>query len=191
MPLLIIYETAVGTLIGTHIGPKNTLTCGLDERWQWLFSQKQGDAIRTIQDAFECCGLHSPVDRAWPFPGHDAGVDACQVRYGRQRSCFEQWRVEEQRIAGWMLVAVVLVVLWMVCLDCLMKERPFTDVGNRFWWCCGRTEIHPGSPGMRAMMRVTTRALAIPLAVEEVAEVVRHGTLQNPEVGIPALDSWV
>jgi hypothetical protein len=30
--LLIVYETVVATLIGTHIGPTNTLTCGLEER---------------------------------------------------------------------------------------------------------------------------------------------------------------
>jgi hypothetical protein len=79
-----------------------------------MFGQKQENAIRIIQDAFKCCGLHSPVDRAWPFPGHGVEANACRVQYERERSCFDQWRTEEQLVAGMMLIVVILVFLWKV-----------------------------------------------------------------------------
>lgn len=112
--ILLIYETAVATLSGTYIGPPGTLSCGLDERWRYLFQGKHADSIRRIQDAFECCGLHSPRDKAYPFPSHDVGVDACQRRYDRTKSCFADWKAEEQLVAGLMLLAVFLVFLWKV-----------------------------------------------------------------------------
>jgi len=57
--LLLIYEAALATLSGTYIGPANSLRCGLDERWRNLYHNKDGNAVRRIQDAFQCCGLHS------------------------------------------------------------------------------------------------------------------------------------
>lgn len=111
---LLIYETAVATLSGTYIGPPNTLTCGLDERWKWLFHTKDRDGIRTIQDALDCCGLHSTVDMAYPFPSRGVGADACGRTYGRTRSCFSDWRAEEQLVAGLMLLVVFLVFVWKV-----------------------------------------------------------------------------
>jgi hypothetical protein len=112
--ILFIYETVVATLAGTYIAPENSLRCGLDDRWQNLFSTHNGKAVRRIQDAFECCGLHSTIDRAYPFPAKDIGVDACKKGFGRTISCFESWKEEEKRIAGLMLLVVLLVALWKV-----------------------------------------------------------------------------
>lgn len=112
--ILLIYETAVATLSGTYFGPPGTLSCGLDERWRYLFRGKHADSIQRIQNTLECCGLHSPVDMAYPFPSHDVGVDACQRRYDRSNSCFADWQAKEQLVAGFMLLVVLMVFLWKV-----------------------------------------------------------------------------
>ena len=117
MLILIIYEVVLATLSGTHIGPVNSLRCGLDDRWRNLYQNKDGDAVRRIQNAFQCCGLHSVLDMAWPFPGGGIGPDACRVNYGRTRSCFEAWRREEQMVGSLMLVVVISVFIWKVCCD--------------------------------------------------------------------------
>jgi hypothetical protein len=115
--LLFIYETVVVTLAGTYIAPVDNLRCGLDDRWQDLFRKHNGKAIRRIQDAFECCGLHSTLDKAFPFPSKDVGVDACKKAFGRDVSCFASWREEERIVAGLLLLVVLLVVLWKVSVS--------------------------------------------------------------------------
>ena len=115
LSVLLVYETVVVTLAGTHIGLLASLGCGLEENWRKLFSGKDETAIRSIQDRFGCCGLRSPTDMAWPFPNKgDRRNKACTEMYGRTSSCFETLRSEEQKVAG-MLIAVGLgVFLWKV-----------------------------------------------------------------------------
>jgi hypothetical protein len=112
--ILFIYETVVVTLAGTYLAPVDNLGCGLDTRWLDLFRKHNGKAIRRIQDAFKCCGLHSTVDKAYPFPGKDVGVDACKKAFSRSSSCFVPWREEERKIASLILMTVVLVAIWKV-----------------------------------------------------------------------------
>lgn len=71
----LIYETIVATLALTYMIPPQSLSCGLEDTWRKLFSSKDERAIRAVQDAFNCCGLRSINDRAWPFRGdaHAAG----------------------------------------------------------------------------------------------------------------------
>lgn len=105
----LIYETVVATLAMGYIVPPSALKCGLDERWQFLFRQKNEKAIRTIQDSFDCCGLNSVVDRAFPFSGNRS---ECANIYGRDKSCFAEWRKAEQTNAGlFLLVAFVVFVI--------------------------------------------------------------------------------
>jgi hypothetical protein len=111
---LTIYETVVVTLSGTHIGPESDLTCGLNEQWASLFRAKESKSVRRIQDAFNCCGLHSVKDKAWPFPDKNHGVDACVKAFGRTKSCFESWRGEEQRMAVLLLLVPIAVFVWQV-----------------------------------------------------------------------------
>lgn len=59
---------------------------------------KNAGTIRGIQDRYECCGLHSAVDKAWPFPDKTHGVKACQEAYGRQQSCMGQWTTNARGI---------------------------------------------------------------------------------------------
>ena len=110
--LLVIYETAIATLALTHVAPPSELTCGLERRWSALFSNKNAEAIRRIQDQFQCCGFRSVQDRAWPFPDRSHTVKACVQAFGRSSSCFGSWRQMEQVTGGLiLLVAVVTFVL--------------------------------------------------------------------------------
>lgn len=81
--LFTICETIIVTLSVTYMAPASALTCPLEQRWQQLFSDKDGNAIKRIQDAHRCCGLHSAVDRAWPFPGENRAVTACREMLSR------------------------------------------------------------------------------------------------------------
>lgn len=111
--LLTIYETVVVALSATYIGPPSNLACGLESKWAALFHEKR-ENIPEIQDAYHCCGLHSPLDRAWPYPAKGVGADACKNRFAREKSCFADWQADEQKTATIMLVVGLLVFLWMV-----------------------------------------------------------------------------
>ena len=129
----LVYETVLATLAGTHISPPGSLNCGLRERWQSLFQGKEEGRVRLIQDTFECCGLTSTRDMAWPFP--QAGVDAgaCVRRFERERACLEPWKAEERKVAIMLLVVPVAVFVWMVrrfCLPFKSMDGMLTDLGR-------------------------------------------------------------
>jgi hypothetical protein len=117
-PFLIttILGTMIATQAGTFIMPIGSLACGLDTRWQTLFSSKNADAIRRVQDALNCCGLHSTVDRAWPFAGgkKKVGLTACIEAFNRTESCFVGWREEERRIAAIIMAISLASWVWEV-----------------------------------------------------------------------------
>lgn len=72
-----------------------------------MYGWKDAKAIRTIQDSFECCGLNSVVDRAFPFA---KGLPStCAATYGRNISCFEPWRKAQQVNAGLLLLVAFVV----------------------------------------------------------------------------------
>lgn len=112
--IFIVYETVLATLAGTHLAPPGSLDCALREQWLALFRAKDGSAIRAIQDRFECCGLGSTVDMAWPFPGagHDAAT--CIAKYERTMRCLEPWRESERTVAGLLLAVALGVFVWQV-----------------------------------------------------------------------------
>ncbi|PLB52469.1 hypothetical protein P170DRAFT_507261 [Aspergillus steynii IBT 23096] len=104
-----ILSTIIATLALAYLFPENILSCHLDHQWQSYFSARNAAPIRSIQDTFQCCGLRSIHDRAWPFKDKAHGDDACEKQLGFRRSCFEPWR-EQQRSVSWMIfVAAVLV----------------------------------------------------------------------------------
>jgi hypothetical protein len=80
-----------------------------------MFQKHDGKSIQRIQDAFDCCGLRTPLHMAYPFPGKDVTADTCKRTFGRNESCFGAWRGEERTVAGLMLMVVLLVALWKVC----------------------------------------------------------------------------
>jgi hypothetical protein len=112
--VLLVFEVTLATLSGTYLAPTGSLNCGLEETWLRLFQAKDSRAVRRIQDDFDCCGLRSTRDRAWPFPGQDNTVDSCWQRFQRDRSCLTSWRSEEQRIAGLLVLVTVLTFVWKV-----------------------------------------------------------------------------
>lgn len=113
--IIFIYSTVVITLVGTHAAPPSGLDCGLRGRWQTLFKQKDADAIRTIQDAFKCCGFANSRDMAWPFPDRAHDQHACESAFGRTIGCMGAWKAEEQQIAGLLMGVVGMVFLWQAC----------------------------------------------------------------------------
>ncbi|KAI9674679.1 MAG: tRNA (guanine-N(7)-)-methyltransferase (tRNA(m7G46)-methyltransferase) [Caeruleum heppii] len=124
--LLVIYETAISTLALTHMLPPGDLSCQLERRWAWLFSNKRADEIRRIQDRHQCCGLYSVQDRAWPFPDRSHTAAACHEAFGREQSCFGGWRQDEQTAAGLMLlVAVITFLIKLMMLVIYLNRNPF------------------------------------------------------------------
>ena len=106
--LLIIYETVIATLSITYMAPFNALNCPLDQRWQQLFFKKDAKAIERIQDAHECCGFHSMLDRAWPFQAQNQPASACRDMTGRHRSCLGAWRRDMQVVGGMVLFVALM-----------------------------------------------------------------------------------
>ena len=111
--IIFIYSTVVITLLGTHAAPASGLDCGLHERWLKLFKTKS-PAIRTIQDAFNCCGLINSRDMAWPFPDKTHDAHACEKTFNRSNGCLAPWKAEEQHITGWLIAVVGMVFIWQV-----------------------------------------------------------------------------
>lgn len=109
-----MYETIIATFAITYIVPPSNLQCGLNDRWAKLFREKNWGAIRAVQDSFNCCGLNSVLDRAWP--NVDQQRSPCAENYGRSTSCFGPWRQAEQTHAGLLLLVAVVVFIIKVCL---------------------------------------------------------------------------
>ena len=103
--LLVVYDTIIGTLAMAYVAPPSSLNCHLERQWASLFSNKNADVIRRIQDRHLCCGFNSVRDRAWPFPGGSHTAEACYNAFGRERSCFGPWRQDEQ-VAGSLMLSV-------------------------------------------------------------------------------------
>ncbi|KAF6224254.1 hypothetical protein HO133_010829 [Letharia lupina] len=124
--LLIIYETVIATLALTHVAPPSELICGLERQWGALFSSKNADAIRRIQEQFQCCGFRNVQDRAWPFPDRSHTARACVEAFGRGSSCLGGWRQMEQVTGGLiLLVAVVAFLLKLLMLVLYRTQSPF------------------------------------------------------------------
>lgn len=122
--LLVIYDTVIATLALTHMAPPGDLACGLDREWARLFSSKNAQAIRRIQDRHQCCGLHSVLDRAWPFEDRHHTASSCVEAFDRQQSCFGAWRRDEQITGGLMLIVAIVVFLLKVGTPTvLIRER--------------------------------------------------------------------
>ena len=114
--VILIYSTVVITLLGTHAAPASGLRCGLEDNWKKMWTHKDADAIRAIQDAFNCCGFASSKDMAWPFPSADTKADACEKALGHKQACLGPWKKEEQNVAGLLMSVVGLVFIWQVRL---------------------------------------------------------------------------
>lgn len=82
-----------------------------------MFRAKNENAIRGIQDRFECCGLMTTKDKAWPFPDKKHTVSPCEETFGRTKSCLGEWRQAQQVNAGlFLLVAIVVFIVKLVVI---------------------------------------------------------------------------
>ncbi|KAL5331709.1 hypothetical protein ACEPPN_001246 [Leptodophora sp. 'Broadleaf-Isolate-01'] len=106
----LMYETIIATLALTHMIPPAALLCGLESKWKSWWSAHDanaGEAIRTIQDALNCCGFNTVRDRSWPF----TEPATCAKTFGRTQSCAAPWRRSEQIHAGLLLLVAVSVFI--------------------------------------------------------------------------------
>jgi hypothetical protein len=83
---------------------------GVEEQWTMLYKTANENAIKKIQNQFECCGFNTTLDRAWPFVygTQDGSADQCERMYKRTRSCVDPWRRAEQ-IHARLFTAVIMV----------------------------------------------------------------------------------
>jgi hypothetical protein len=86
-----------------------------------MFTNKNSEAIKTIQDTLNCCGFVNPHDRAWPFQSvkNNITINECQQSTGRTQGCLVPWKREEQSMAKLLIGVVVLVLVWLVSSLCL------------------------------------------------------------------------
>lgn len=105
---LTLVPGVIATLAATYLASSDN-NCNLEAAWQSYFRAKNANAIRTIQDSLQCCGLRSTHDRAWPFKDANHGDDACVAQLGYPRSCLAPWRETERGVAGMVFAAAVLV----------------------------------------------------------------------------------
>ncbi|KAH7386259.1 hypothetical protein BKA64DRAFT_711489 [Cadophora sp. MPI-SDFR-AT-0126] len=132
----LIYETVIATLALTHMIPPSALNCELGTRWQMLWRMKDANAVRTIQDALNCCGFNTVLDRSWPFED----PTACSKTFNRNQPCVRPWRRSEQNMAGLLLlVAVIVFIIKVLSLISLLTSnsfsqsrwaRPFKQIGH-------------------------------------------------------------
>ncbi|KAK0112104.1 hypothetical protein ONS96_001363 [Cadophora gregata f. sp. sojae] len=132
----LIYETVIATLALTHMIPPSALNCELGSKWQSFWRMKDGIAIRTIQDALNCCGFNTVKDRSWPF----GEATTCSKTFKRTQSCVVPWRRSEQNMAGLLLlVAVIVFIIKVLSLISLLTSnsfgqsrwaRPFKQIGH-------------------------------------------------------------
>ena len=105
--ILALLDSSLATAACSLI-QEDLLKCSIDSRWQSLYTAKDTLAIKGIQEAFNCCGLHSNVDRAWPFPVKGRGADSCSKSYGRTESCEGPWKQQERIVLGiWLAIGLV------------------------------------------------------------------------------------
>ncbi|KKZ68846.1 hypothetical protein EMCG_00017 [[Emmonsia] crescens] len=105
--LLTIIPTALATFAISYFMPEDIVGCRLGNQWQSLYSHKNANAIRAIQDRLQCCGFRSTRDRGWPFPGGSEQRD-CTGTFGYTQSCFAGWRNTQRGAAAMIFTAAVL-----------------------------------------------------------------------------------
>jgi hypothetical protein len=97
----------IATLAFQGFLPGQLLDCGLEGKWQRLYSSHDRQAIERIQNAFDCCGFRSVKDRTWPR-------DQCGESYGRDTACLQPWRASMQRTSGLEFALTVIIGLIQV-----------------------------------------------------------------------------
>ncbi|SPJ75646.1 uncharacterized protein FTOL_05377 [Fusarium torulosum] len=100
-----LITTILATLLLERAVPSGLTSCMLEKQWMGMFRAHDAGGIRRIQDAFDCCGLNSVRDRAYPFPG--TAPSTCAGTYGRRTACREPWQGALQTLSLLDLAVVV------------------------------------------------------------------------------------
>ncbi|RDA87605.1 hypothetical protein CP532_3953 [Ophiocordyceps camponoti-leonardi (nom. inval.)] len=108
-----ILTVVFATLFFSQMVPSVARTCVMSDRWQRLFSSRDVDSVRRIQDALNCCGFRTVLDRPWPFPG-DQGARECADTYRRDVPCSEPWELALQRTCGVEFGLVIAIGVWQI-----------------------------------------------------------------------------
>ncbi|KAF4972375.1 hypothetical protein FZEAL_9604 [Fusarium zealandicum] len=128
-----LVTTILATLLFERVVPSPVMECMLDTQWMHMFRTHDAGGIRRIQDKFDCCGLNSVKDRAYPFPG--MAPSSCAGTYGRRTACRGPWRGALQAAAGLDFAVVVVVFLMQLLSLRLMKE-------GTGWWNAWGSRYH-------------------------------------------------
>lgn len=104
---------------------------------------KDGAAIKRIQNRFDCCGFNSLKDRAWPFPDKEVGVGECQKRYDRTQSCAGPWRQAEQINAGLLFTIAAVIFVIKVCGLCYQNNPMLTNISSLRSFTSSLTQLTP------------------------------------------------
>jgi hypothetical protein len=128
LPALHILQGGIAVIIATlaaqGFAPGSVLNCGLETKWQELWSTHNGRAIERIENAFDCCGFKSIRDRTWPR-------QQCSEIYGRDTPCVAPWRASMQRTSGLQFAIAVLAGIFQVSLSPYDLNRYNMHVSNR------------------------------------------------------------
>jgi hypothetical protein len=129
-----ILTSILATLLFERVAPSDTIECLLNNRWLGLWRDRNGEAIRLIQDTLNCCGLNSLKDRAYPI----SDPQACAGMFGRNQVCRGPWKSALKGTAGADFGVVIAVgVLQVSCLSTLSSPLTLsmynTHVENSFW----------------------------------------------------------
>ncbi|KAH7021091.1 uncharacterized protein B0I36DRAFT_333761 [Microdochium trichocladiopsis] len=144
LPMLQVFQGILTVVLATLLsqtmtqnGP--TTGCLAQGTWQGMWSAHDRRGIERIQDAFDCCGLNSVKDRAWPRDG------TCSSLYGRNSACGKPWEAALRR--GSALDFGVCLVLGFIQL--WQVSRFFLSRGGGAWAELGRGD--GGSNGYRQL----------------------------------------
>jgi hypothetical protein len=92
--------------------PSPALYFLVEYEWDKLYQAKDADYIMLIQDTYDCCGLNSVDDRAYPFFYVPGGT--CAEIHARTRACRGPWMGALQAASGIDFGVVVVVGLMQV-----------------------------------------------------------------------------
>jgi hypothetical protein len=109
--VLSILVAVLTSLVGPYASGNVGELCVLGSKWANLYRDHNGKAIKTIEEALQCCGFNGPMDDPWPRPtkGH---LSPCTELYGWQGACRGVWGGAQRAIAKALLV--VLIVSWIL-----------------------------------------------------------------------------
>lgn len=115
-------QAILTTALATHLAVLGLLpsdgsagglgSCALQTRWQAMWTAHDGQRIKAVQDALNCCGFNSLKDRAWPFPPggppeKGAGAPTCVDSFKRTVACAGPWRNALTGLAALEMIVVL------------------------------------------------------------------------------------